>query len=435
MDTAVIQVIQGKTAGIRSKYAKYRKIHRKIPAKGGARERHVARRYWLAARLTGKQVVELNEKQFVKAGCPGKNKWYADLKGEVSRWLNVSVTDFSGQEPGDWKMVVDNVAAKCDYVDSANCSAEGKAKSEAMVNARASNPHVNLTGRKGNASVVEELKKQKGQSPTKEEVRAPVKMKVGGDRLKVVETQKQEMAMELNAVKELLRRLVQVEADHHKSVINVLIAIRRSQGSPTTFLPEKVNSDLEEPIMVNTVGVKPTVEAGTKAKPIPVEVVQSMSTPSPEIGISGQDGVTIYVDACENSVEGDDAKVKAYARKVTTQSKGSPPSEPFVVPRKRRKGNGVSAQVIPTKENEYALLSLVDKLSVVGFGLQRPDQSRLHGAEVPSGHVVVQVTMLAKYLYPLPIPNKHDEPKQLLLRDALNSFTLWPRDFIGAVQI
>lgn len=157
-----------------------------------------------------KGVVDITPNRWVKSTCAGKNRWLADLKGEVLRWLDLSIVSFAHQHPGDWQQVVDNVGAKWTYVGHAEgvdvaclqshakvilknerwrlhvvfqnggenprmpappltdptqwsklvhhfLSVSGKNKSEKMTYARGNVQNPNLTGRKGNAGIVEQL--------------------------------------------------------------------------------------------------------------------------------------------------------------------------------------------------------------------------------------------------------------------------------------
>lgn len=157
-----------------------------------------------------KGLVEIGSTRWVNSGCAGKNRWMADLKGEVLRWLDLSVVNFLQQHPGDWQAVVENLAKKWEYVGhpegvAPECLAShaktilknerwrlhvlfrdggedprmpappvtdplqwsklvhhflsdsGKNKSSLMAAARGNVQNLNFTGRKGNAPIVELL--------------------------------------------------------------------------------------------------------------------------------------------------------------------------------------------------------------------------------------------------------------------------------------
>ncbi len=62
--------------------------------------------------------VGVTEKGLIDTTCEGKNRWHADFKAEVLRWLDISVIAFAHQHPADWASVLENVNSRWEYVGS-----------------------------------------------------------------------------------------------------------------------------------------------------------------------------------------------------------------------------------------------------------------------------------------------------------------------------
>lgn len=63
-----------------------------------------------------KGVVEVTKRRWITSACKGKNRWFADLKSEVLRWLDISVISFAQQHCADWETVLKILSAKWEYV-------------------------------------------------------------------------------------------------------------------------------------------------------------------------------------------------------------------------------------------------------------------------------------------------------------------------------
>lgn len=63
-----------------------------------------------------KGIVEINDIGWVVAKCPGRQRWLADMREGVQRWLDVSISKFAMQHRTDWQNVIDGLAAKWEYV-------------------------------------------------------------------------------------------------------------------------------------------------------------------------------------------------------------------------------------------------------------------------------------------------------------------------------
>lgn len=84
------------------------------------------------------------------------------------------------------------------------------------------------------------------------------------------------------------------------------------------------------------------------------------------------------------------------------------------------------------KDVVYQLLSPEDPQACVGFGRVLPNQTCLHGNGLPPGYVVVFLTLIANPKCALPVPNLADDPPQITLGDAAQTYVAWPKQRIGA---
>ena len=63
-----------------------------------------------------KSKVSMTDKGLIDATRSGKDRWYADLKVEVLRFMDISIIAFNNQHPSDWAVVINSLNAKWEYV-------------------------------------------------------------------------------------------------------------------------------------------------------------------------------------------------------------------------------------------------------------------------------------------------------------------------------
>lgn len=64
----------------------------------------------------GKVVV--NPDGWITPTCDGKNRWHSDLRGEVLRWLDLSITEFRNQNKADWAAICKDLLERWEYIGS-----------------------------------------------------------------------------------------------------------------------------------------------------------------------------------------------------------------------------------------------------------------------------------------------------------------------------
>lgn len=62
----------------------------------------------------GKVVV--NPDGWITPTCDGKNRWHSDLRGEVLRWLDLSITEFRNQDKADWAAICKDILDRWEYI-------------------------------------------------------------------------------------------------------------------------------------------------------------------------------------------------------------------------------------------------------------------------------------------------------------------------------
>lgn len=70
-------------------------------------------------------------------------------------------------------------------------------------------------------------------------------------------------------------------------------------------------------------------------------------------------------------------------------------------------------------------------LCSLGYGVVQLVATCLHGKKFELGQSVILLTSVCKPKYPLPHPNMGDDPPQMNLVDALDSFFMWPTKYLG----
>src|SRR5450759_3324586 len=58
----------------------------------------------------------VNNKGWITTTSEGKNRWHVYFKGEVLRWLDISIVNFSDQHSADWGKVMKDVSDSWEYV-------------------------------------------------------------------------------------------------------------------------------------------------------------------------------------------------------------------------------------------------------------------------------------------------------------------------------
>jgi hypothetical protein len=135
------------------------------------------------------------------------------------------------------------------------------------------------------------------------------------------------------------------------------------------------------------------------------------------------------------------AKAAVLARPPATRSssKGPQSRPPVARPARRAGGANVTPQKHPRKKgvaiDTNPLVPLLssgsEEVQVVALGKRLEGQMHIHGREIPEGYVAVQISFVVKGKYPLPIPNRSDDPPQLCVEDVNGSTTVWPSSCIG----
>jgi hypothetical protein len=135
---------------------------------------------------------------------------------------------------------------------------------------------------------------------------------------------------------------------------------------------------------------------------------------------------------------------RASKMKMNTRNSGKP-ALPYKAPKKKRKGESPGVKALPAQLVEgqglhtvkvgalgqvKALLATDGSGVMVGYGVVQLEATCLHGKKLPPGNNVVLVTSICKPKYPLPFPNTGDDPPQMYLVDAVDSFVMWPHIYL-----
>lgn len=103
----ILKVVEGPCTGTPSRFGHHN------PGRGGTPSSASGSTRGADAGSYGK--VEVNSDGWITPACDGKNRWHSDLRGEVLRWLDLSITEFRSQNKADWAAICKDMLERWEY--------------------------------------------------------------------------------------------------------------------------------------------------------------------------------------------------------------------------------------------------------------------------------------------------------------------------------